>query len=114
MDAKLSELSTILFNGTSENDIPAAVSSNQTTIIYGVALTGSANGEVTVQIDEAIYGENDLEEDDYEIVTLSVEDDDIEHITEDEELIDPEEPDDDDIEVVYWEPADDDAVEEEV
>ena len=111
MPAGLDELSAILFNGTSEDSIPASVGTTPTTIIYGTAVAGSANGEVVIKLDDAIYAADDLEEideDEYEFVTLTEDDDDITSIDDDEELIDPE---DDEEEIVYWDEDEDEAIE---
>ena len=107
--AGLDELSTILFNGTGEKSVAAVSGAPQTTIIYGVALTSSSDGQVTIQLDDAVYSADDLEDDEYEYVTLTDEDDDVASIEEDEETEDPEE---DEEEIVYWSPDDDEAVEE--
>ena len=104
--AGLDELSAILFNGTNENSVTAESGAPQTTIIYGVALSNSANGEVSIKLDDAIYAADDLD-DDYEYITLTDDDDDVNAIDEDEELVDPEE---EDTETIYWTPEDDDAV----
>ncbi len=105
--AGLDELSAILFNGTSEQSVAANSGAPQTTIVYGVALASSAEGEVEVQLDDAIYAADDLEDDDYEFVSLTDADDDVNAIDEDEELEDPEE---EEGEIVYWTPEDDEAV----
>lgn len=103
--AGLDELGALLFNGTGEKSVAATAGAPQTTIIYGVAVTDSANGEVTIKLDGAIYAADDLEDDDYEFVSLT-DDDDVNSIDEDEELEDPEDEED----IIYWTPEDDDAV----
>ena len=104
--AGLDELSAILFKGTNENSVAATAGAPQTTIVYGVALANSANGEVRIQLDGAIYAADDLEDEEYEFVSLTDSDDDVNAIEEDEELEDPE----DESETVYWSLDDDDAV----
>ena len=107
----IDELSALLFNGTREDSINKSVSKNQTTIIYGTAITGSSNGLVTVRLDDAVYAEDDLEDDDYEYLSLS-EDDDVDGIDEDEELIDEEDTEEDE-DVIFWQWQDDEATEQE-
>lgn len=102
----LDELSAILFGGSGEKSVPTESGAPQTTIIYGTALTNSADGVVTVKLDDAIYAADDIEDDDYEYISLTDEDDDVDAIEEDEELEDI----DDETEIVYWQPDDDDAV----
>ena len=86
--AGLDELGALLFNGTGEKSVAATAGAPQTTIIDG-----------------AIYAADDLEDDDYEFVSLT-DDDDVNSIDEDEELEDPEDEED----IIYWTPEDDDAV----
>lgn len=106
--AVLDEIGSILFNG-SEKTVDLASGAPFTTIIYGVALADSADGLVRVQLDDAIYAADDIEDDsEYEYITLNDSDDDIDGINEDEELEDE----DEDEDVVYWTADEDDAVEE--
>lgn len=100
----LDELSALLFKGTRENSVND--SSNQSIIIYGTALSDSADGFVPVQIDDAVYAADDLEDEEYEILSLS-DDDDILGIDEQEELIDAEDYDEDNEDVVFWQEDDD-------
>ena len=108
----LDELGVILFKGAEEKGIAAADRAPSTNIIYGTALADSEDGFVQVQLDDAIYADDDLEDDDYEYVALTDEDDDINGIEEDEELIDDTDPDYDenDEDIVYWEEDDDDSI----
>lgn len=110
----LDELSALLFNGTREDSVNASVSQNQTLIIYGTALSKSQDGQVLVQLDDAVYSADDLEDEEYEVLTLT-EDDDIDSINEDEELIDQDDPDydEDDQDIIFWQFQDDQATEQE-
>lgn len=100
----LDELSAILFNGTGEKSVAAIDGAPSTTIIYGTALADSEDGFVQVQLDGAIYADDDLEDDDYEYVVLTDADDDVNAIEEDDELIDTTDPDydEDDEDIVYF------------
>jgi len=98
----LEELASILFQGSETRDDTATT----TQIIYGVAVSDSANGEVQVQLDAPILSEQDEDLDSYTYLTLGGEDDDVNAISEEDEEEDEE------FDTVYWESADDDAVEE--
>ena len=110
----LDDLSALLFNGTREDSVNASVGKSQTLIIYGTALGNSQDGQVLVQLDNAVYSADDLEDDEYQVLTLTG-DDDIESINQDEELIDPDDPDydEDDQDIIFWQFEDDQATEEE-
>ena len=102
--AVLDEIGTILFKGSSEDAVDMVSGAPSTTIIYGVALGNSVDGFVEVQLDDAIYAADDIEDDDeYEYITLDDSDNDITGINEDE--------DDDEQDVVYWTPEEDEATE---
>ena len=103
--AVLDEIGTILFKGSSEA-VDMVSGAPSTTIIYGVALGNSVDGFVEVQLDNAIYAADDIEDDDeYEYVTLDDSDNDITGINEDEDIEENEE------DVVYWTPEEDEATE---
>ena len=103
--AVLDEIGTILFKGSSEA-VDMVSGAPSTTIIYGVALGNSVDGFVEVQLDDAIYAADDIEDDDeYEYVTLDDSDNDITGINEDEDIEENEE------DVVYWTPEEDEATE---
>lgn len=104
----LDELSALLFGGTRQDSVNESISNNQTTIIYGTALTASSNGIVSVQLDTQVYSADDQEDDDYVYLSLS-EDDDVASIDQEEELIDQEDQDED---IVFWDWQDDDATEQ--
>ena len=53
---RLSELSNLLFNNFSNGAV-----ANETKIVFGTALADSANGEVLVALDDAIYALGDDE-----------------------------------------------------
>lgn len=103
--AVLDEIGSILFKGSSEA-VDMVSGAPSTTIIYGVALGNSVDGFVEVQLDDAIYAADDIEDDDeYEYVTLDDSDNDITGINEDEDIEENEE------DVVYWTPEEDEATE---
>jgi len=104
--AVLDEIGAILFNGSSEDTVDVVSGAPSTTIIYGVALGNSVDGFVEVQLDDAIYAADDIEDDDeYEYITLNDSDNDITGIDEDEEI------EEDEQDVVYWTPEEDEATE---
>lgn len=109
----IDQISALLFKGTRENSVNQSLGKNQTTIIYGTAITSSSNGSVTVKLDDAIYSADDAN-DDYEYLTLS-DDDDIDAVDQDIELIDYDDPqyDQDDQDIIFWQWQDDQATEQE-
>ena len=74
----LDEISTLMFGKGGD------AAASQTAIFFGTALSDSADGEVTIQIDDPVYGEGD-EGIAFEEVYLDTPDDDAESIGEDDD-----------------------------
>lgn len=83
MAYSIDELSSILFKGNNED----SNNDSSTKIFYGTALADSLNGQVLVQLDDAIYSSAEAD-DDYEYLTLSEDINDVDSIDEDEDLQD--------------------------
>lgn len=78
MAATLDEIGALLFG-------PSSPQEQQTTIFYATAVTDSESGEVTIQMDDAVYDEADEDTEGYEWVSLEVSDDDAESIGDDDD-----------------------------
>lgn len=105
--ATLDELASIMFGGTDGEEVPEVVTNTAPVMFYATALSTSANGEVSIQIGDAVYALEDQEDtDSYEEVYLSDPDDDAESIGADDDIEEEE------FEYVWEESEDEDAVEE--
>ena len=78
--AKFSEVGSILVNGTSDYDFEDSIEQeyqvDSTYIMYGIALTDSVDGRVTVKIADSVYSlddEEDMEEE--EVLEVNLEED---------------------------------------
>ena len=84
--ADINELSSLLFSNGENKDDAGAIANSAIQVFYGYALADSANGSVLVQIGEPVYSLDDLQDDDYEEVTLEEDSEDqVDLIDEDED-----------------------------
>ncbi len=105
--ATLDELASIMFGGTDGEEVSEAVTNTAPVMFYATALSTSVNGEVSIQIGDAVYALEDQEDtDSYEEVYLSDPDDDAESIGADDDT------DEEEYEYVWDESDEEDAVEE--